>query len=130
MRVGQVVNFVHFLLRNGECGRSDDDGLALVILDQCAGVVGVGVDMDDPRRFHEGKLVGLYPFVAGKHDRVRAPRGVRRGHCRRFAGAENVGDAAQLAQVTQGLAGRQAPGDIDNGIFAHAVNDEVGLGVE
>ena len=46
-----------------------------------------------------------------------------------FAGPEQIGHAAEVAQIADRFAGRQPSGDLDDRLLAHAVDDEVGLRV-
>ncbi len=48
----------------------------------------------------------------------------------RFLRPQHVRHAAQVAQVAHRLPGGQAPGDLDDRLFAHAVDEQVGLAVE
>ncbi len=47
-----------------------------------------------------------------------------------FVGTQGIGDAAHVAEIAHALAGGQAAGDLDDGFLSHAVNQQIGLGVE
>jgi hypothetical protein len=66
----EIVNAIHVPLGDRQCGGIDDDRLALVELHQRAGVVGIGVDMNDASRLDKGELVGFHFLVAGKQQEV------------------------------------------------------------
>ena len=89
-----------------------------------------------------GELVGFHLLEGGEDDVVVEPRGVERRKARsvarrsrgsRFADSfapSRIRHAAQVAQVPHRLPGREALGDLDDVLLAHAVDDEVGLAVE
>ena len=67
-------------------------------------------------------------ILAGDAIRNRAADGLL-GWCR-FFGAQAVGHAAEVAEVFHRGAGGELVGDFDDRSFAHAVNQQIALGVE
>ena len=145
-REGQIVYAVHLLLGERPGRRTDHHRFAAVILDERPGVVGVRLLVDHPRHGHEGRFVGRDLFVAGENE-GREERGERRGNIRlrfrncltlpsplsslpsTFARPKPIRHAADVAQLADRFAGRQAPDDLDQRALAHAVDQQVGLGV-
>ncbi len=140
-RVREIVDAVHLFLRKRQRRRRGDHGLPLVKLDQGRRIERVRVEMDQPCRFHKSRLVGFHFFIGWQPDRLEPVRldfvwrrafGGRRGLAKRlrFFGPERVGHAAKIAQVGRSLARRQAACNLEDVLFAHAVHEQIGFGIE
>ena len=123
-RVGQAVDPVHVVLADRQWRRIADDGLAVVELNQRAGVERVGLLVDDLRRRGELPLVGLH-LLEGGQARSRQRESIatrwrprRRRHPRMSRRSLTVSPAASRRAI------------VDDLVLAHAEDDEVGLGVE
>ena len=120
---GEPVDAIHLRLFQGQRGWIDDDRFPAMPLHEPAGIVRVGLEVSDPR--HRAEVDG----VAGHGLKIGKLEGVGR-RWRGLARPEAVGDAAEIAQVADRLAGREAPGDFEDCPFPHPEDDEVGLGIE
>ena len=120
---GESVDAVHLPLLQWQGGRVDDDRLPAIPLHEPSGVVRVGLEVGNPGHCAEGDRVGGHGLERGKLE------GVGRGR-RGLAGAESVGDAAEITQIADGFAGPEATGDVQDRPLPHAEDDKVGLGIE
>ena len=109
----QGIKGIHLFRRQRRGGRLDDDKLVAVLLDNRRGAVVVMV-FQLKRRLDEKRLVLLDFFER------RQPLGVFRRNA----------DAGGAADAVQRFVGVQTAGDFDHGEFAHAVDEQIGLGVQ
>ena len=141
-RERQTVNAIDFVLRKRPRRRIDDHRLAPVILHQPPRVVGICLAEDRLRHGGEGGLVGGDFFVAGEKDGVgmtnASSRSLKAGefiiHPLAFiiclTGSQPVNRAADVAQIAHRLPGGQPFDDLHQRPLAHAVDEQVGLGVQ
>ena len=148
-RVGEAVDAIHFGLSERECAGIDDDGFGAVELDEALGVVRVGFLVRDFREGAEGAFGGgvfaADLFVGREGDgwqgvwvsgglvvwcRMRLGGSLALPIWLRLLSTQAVGDAAELAEVFDRGAAGELVGDFDDRALAHAVDEEVALGVE
>ena len=112
-RKRQGIKGIHLLCRQRRGGRLNDDMLVAVGLAQRDGAV-VVVVFQLKRRLDEKRLV-LLDFFEGRQTLAV------------FRWNADVGGAANAFQWFVGV---QAAGDFDHGEFAHAINKQIGFGVQ
>ncbi len=118
-RKRQRVQGIQFLLGQ-RCGGWIDHHQpgALILYDRPAGWRGLG--LIGKLEVHELCVVGGQCFARWQFDGIV-------GDGRLFDDA--VGRAGDVVQVVEHSAAVEPPGDIENGRFAHAMNEQIGLGV-
>ena len=89
-------------------------------LHQPPGVVRIRLEVGDSRHLAEGEFVGCDRLVRGQLERIGA-------HRWRFARAEPVGHAADVAEFLHGFPGVEAAGHLQHRPLAHAEDNEVRL---
>ena len=119
----QAIHLIHLVLLERQGRRIDDDCLAAVSLHEPPRVVGIGLEVRDPRHLAEGERIGRDGLVGGEFKRVVSRR-------RRLAGPEAVGDTAEATQLLHRRAGVERPRDREHRPLPHSEDDQVGLGIE
>ena len=124
-RVGQVVRGVQLLGGHGGVGRIDDGPLVAHLLYEALGVEHVGLFLDVAEVLGLRALVAKALLVAVQHD-VAFGRGVTGGEIDRLGYVGGHADGAVAVGRCAGCGLVEAPGQLDDGLFAHAVDDDVG----